>query len=43
MEMNHAITIGEVLGFVGVVGGIFALGALTLGIIWLMNPFRSGH
>lgn len=41
--MDHAITLKDVLiviacgvGAIGVVGVIF-------GIIWLMNPFRSGH
>lgn len=41
--MDHAITLGEVLGFIGIVGGVIALGAVLLGVIWLMNPFRSGH
>ena len=41
--MEHAITLGDVLGFIGIVGGIIALGAVCLGVFWLMNPFRSGH
>jgi len=41
--MNHAITIGEVLGAVGVVGGFILLAAIFFGIIWLLNPFRTGH
>jgi hypothetical protein len=41
--MDHAITVKDVVWpvvgivvFLGVVGGIF-------GLIWLFNPFRSGH
>lgn len=41
--MDHAITLGNVLWVIvgiGAVGGF--LGAIFF-IIWLMNPFRTGH
>ena len=41
--MNHAITIGEVLGFVGAIAALFGGAALILFIIWFLNPFRTGH
>lgn len=41
--MGEAITVGHVLAFVGVVGGVLAIGGLLLFVIWLINPFRSGH
>jgi hypothetical protein len=41
--MEHAITVGEVLGFVAMAGGLLAVVAIIFGVIWFMNPFRSGH
>lgn len=41
--MDHAITAGDVLAIIGVMGGIAAAGAVLLGLLWLLNPFRSGH
>lgn len=41
--MEHAITIGEVLIVVGVVGAVFGFAAICLALIWATNPFRSGH
>lgn len=42
-DMDHAITLGNVVTFVLAVGGIVGLCAILLVIIDLMNPFRSGH
>ena len=41
--MSHTITLGNVLAFVGVVGGVVFVLALIFAAIALMNPFRSGH
>jgi hypothetical protein len=41
--MNHAITVADVLWPVLIIGGVLGAGALLLGLIWLLNPFRSGH
>lgn len=41
--LDQAITIGGVLWFVAVVGGLFALGGLAIFVVWLFNPFRTGH
>jgi hypothetical protein len=41
--MDHAITVGAVVWFVVIVGGIIGVGALLLFILSLMNPFGSGH
>ena len=41
--MSHAITIGEVVWFLLIVGGIIGAGAFLLFVVWLLNPFRSGH
>ncbi len=41
--MNHALTVGEVLVPIITIGGIFALAAIIFFVIWLFNPFRSGH
>lgn len=41
--MQEAITFGHVLGFIGIVGGFFAVVAVLFGVLWLINPFRSGH
>jgi hypothetical protein len=41
--MNNAITVGEVVNFVLIVGGFIGVVALLFGLIWFFNPFRSGH
>lgn len=41
--MNHAVTVGDVLGVIMVGGGFLALLAILVWVVWLMNPFRSGH
>lgn len=41
--VDEPITVGAVLAFIGIVGGIFAVGALCIFVIWLFNPFRTGH
>lgn len=41
--MDKAITVGEVFGFLGVVGTGVAVIALIFFLIWLFNPFRTGH
>jgi hypothetical protein len=41
--MDHAITMGNVLTVVGIVGGFALVLALLIGVIVLTNPFRSGH
>jgi len=42
-EMQHAITFGDVLIWVGIPLALVALAAALLGILALFNPFRSGH
>jgi hypothetical protein len=41
--LDQPITLGAVLGFIGIVGGIFAVAGLCLFVLWLFNPFRTGH
>ena len=41
--MNHAITLGDVLTVVGIVGGVVVVLGLVVGFLVLTNPFRSGH
>jgi multisubunit Na+/H+ antiporter MnhG subunit len=41
--MDHAITLGNVLTVVGIVGGFALVLALLIGVIVLTNPFGSGH
>jgi len=41
--MKHAITVGEVLVPVLIIGGMLGAGGLIMFFIWLFNPFRSGH
>lgn len=41
--MDQAITVGGLVEFVLVIGGLFMLGALAFLILWITNPFRSGH
>ncbi len=39
--MQHAITLGDVIELVLVVSGLVGAGLFFL--VWLFNPFRSGH
>jgi hypothetical protein len=41
--MNHAITIGDVMLWVGIPVGLIILGICILAVLSLLNPFRSGH
>lgn len=41
--MDHAITVGEVLAIIGIMAGVIAIPAVIFFVIWLFNPFRSGH
>lgn len=41
--MTHAITLADVLFWVGIPVGLFVLGGILLGILSLFNPFGSGH
>jgi hypothetical protein len=41
--MEHAITVKDVAIVVGIIGGCVAIGAVLLFLIWLFNPFRTGH
>ena len=41
--MDHAITIGEVLKVVGVLGGFVLFIGICIIVLDLINPFRSGH
>ncbi len=41
--MDQAVTVGAVLVFVGIVGGLFVVVLLAFFVLWLFNPFRSGH
>ena len=42
-NMQRAITVGDVVWPVIIVGGIALLAALCLAAVYLLNPFRSGH
>lgn len=41
--LDAPITVGGVLGFIGIVGGALALTALCFFVLWLFNPFRTGN
>ncbi len=41
--MQHAITIGDVLLALLGVGGLVAIVAALFFVVWLFNPFRTGH
>ena len=41
--MDRAITLGDIFWVMLSVGGFIAVLAIIFGIIWLTNPFRSGH
>ncbi len=41
--MNHAITIGDLVWPALMIGGFAALVFLIFFLIWLFNPFRTGH
>lgn len=42
-NMNHTITIGDVLIVSGIVLGLFVVGGGLILLLTIMNPFRSGH
>lgn len=41
--MQHAITVGDIFWPLLIIGGLVGIGALLLFIVWLLNPFRTGH
>lgn len=41
--MNEPITIGMIVWPVLIITGLGGLVALLLFLVWLFNPFRSGH
>ncbi len=41
--MNHAITVGDVIWPLIIIGGLLGFGGFLLFLVWLFNPFRSGH
>lgn len=41
--MDHAVTVGDVFWIVMAVVGLLGIGGLLLFLVWLFNPFRSGH
>lgn len=42
--MEHAITIGDLVGWVLVVGGTFGVLAFLFWVVFVvLNPFSSGH
>lgn len=41
--MQHAVTVADILWVVLIVGGLIGAGGLLLFIVWLLNPFSSGH
>lgn len=41
--MNHAITLGDVLAISLIFLGIMGIGGLLMFLVWLFNPWRSGH
>ncbi len=43
VNMNHAITIGDIFWPVLVIGGLGLVGALFIFLVALFNPFGSGH
>lgn len=41
--MEHAVTVKDVLYVIGGLVGLFGVAGLCFGLLWLLNPFRSGH
>jgi hypothetical protein len=41
--MSHAITITDILIWIGIPVGLLLLAAIAFGILALFSPFRSGH
>lgn len=41
--MEHAITIKDILFVALLIGAIVGVGGFALFLVWLFNPFRSGH
>lgn len=41
--MDHAITVGDVAVVIGVGVSLVVLAGVCFGLLWLFNPFRSGH
>lgn len=41
--MHHAITVGDVIWPILVILGLLGIGGFLIFLIWLFNPFRTGH
>lgn len=41
--MDHAITIRDIFWLLLAIATVLGIGAGIFGLIWLFNPFRSGH
>ncbi len=41
--MGHAITVGDIFWPLLIIGSLVGVGAFLLFLVWLFNPFRSGH
>jgi hypothetical protein len=41
--MSHAVTVGDIFWPVVIITGLCGMGAFFLFLVWLFNPFRSGH
>jgi len=41
--MNEPITIGMIVYPVLVIGGLLGITGFLFFLVWLFNPFRSGH
>lgn len=41
--MDHAITLGNVLWVVGGFAVAIGVAGILFGILYLLNPFRTGH
>jgi hypothetical protein len=41
--MDHAITVGMVADVLLAIGDLVAVGGILIFLLWLLNPFRTGH
>ena len=41
--MDHAVTVGDIIKVISAIGIPLGLVGLCIFVIWLFNPFRSGH
>lgn len=41
--MDHAITFGDILHLAAIAGGFLFVAAFFVALLYILNPFRSGH